>query len=248
LSPESYIFPDWPCPPRVRAAITTRQGGFSGGSFSSFNVADHVGDDPQSVARNRGKLVDELALQDQPVWLQQVHGTRIVDATAMPVLPEADGSFASEPGAVCAVLTADCLPVLLTDTQGTRVAALHAGWRGLAAGILEQGVDALEIEPGDLLAYFGPAIGPDAFEVGADVREAFIGSNPDADTAFRATVKGKWMADIYSLAAQRLNAKGVKKIHGGGSCTFHEASKFYSYRRDKTCGRMASLIWIDESG
>ena len=245
LKAESYIFPDWPCPPRVKSAITTRHGGVSGGPYVDFNIADHVGDDPAAVSENRKQLRIDLELPRDPAWLRQVHGTRVIDAGVPPTDVESDGSVALEPGVVCAVMTADCLPVLLTDVQGTRVAALHAGWRGLAAGIIEQGIEALAASPGQLLAYLGPAIGPDAFEVGGEVRQVFCDHDPDAASAFQPAGTGKWMADIYRLAHQRLDGGGVQKIYGGGRCTFHEEADFFSYRRDKTCGRMASLIWID---
>lgn len=225
--------------------ITTRHGGVSVGGYAGFNLADHVGDDPAAVSENRKQLRTEMELPGDPLWLQQVHGTRVVDAGLSPTGIACDGSFALQPGVVCAVLTADCLPVLLTDKQGTRVAALHAGWRGLAAGIIEQGIEALAIPPGELLAYLGPAIGPDAFEVGGEVRKAFCDQDADAAQAFEPAGGDKWFADIYRLAYQRLNAQGLKNIHGGGRCTFHEEADFFSYRRDKTCGRMASLIWME---
>jgi YfiH family protein len=247
VKPEIYIIPDWPCAPRVKSAITTRHGGVSRGNYAGFNLADHVGDDPRAVGENRETLRTDLGLPQEPCWLQQVHGARIVNAASPPQDLESDGSFAMEPGVVCAVMTADCLPILLTDKQGTRVAALHAGWRGLAAGIIEQGVDALDTSPEHLLAYLGPAIGPEAFEVGTEVRETFCDHDPNAANAFRAADPGKWMADIYRLAHQRLNARGLKHVYGGGRCTFSEEEDFFSYRRDDTCGRMASLIWIQDA-
>ena len=248
MKPGSYIFPDWPCVPRVKSVITTRHGGVSQGDYTSFNLADHVGDDPDAVKQNRNQLRVELTLPREPCWLQQVHGTRVIDAGSSAGNLEADGSVAFQPGVVCAVMTADCLPVLLADREGTRVAALHAGWRGLAAGILEQGVEALDASPEQLLAYLGPAIGPQAFEVGDEVRHAFIEHDPEVVEAFQPTGSGKWLADIYRLARQRLQSKGLENIYGGGRCTFREEGEFFSYRRDKTCGRMASLIWIDKTG
>lgn len=245
MKSDSYIFPDWPCVPRVKSVVTTRHGGVSRGPYSGFNLADHVGDDVVAVSENRKQLRADLKLPADPVWLRQVHGTRVIDAGTSLTDMGCDGSIAFAPGVVCAVMTADCLPVLLTDTQGTRVAALHAGWRGLAAGIIEQGIEALDISPGQLLAYLGPAIGPDAFEVGGEVRQAFCDHDPEAASAFQPAGKDKWLADIYLLAHQRLNAKGLNNIYGGGRCTFHEQTDFFSYRREKTCGRMASLIWID---
>ena len=228
--------------------ITTRHGGVSHGVYAGFNLADHVGDDPGAVNQNRKQLRIDLELPTEPCWLQQVHGTQVINAGLSVEGLEADGSFALRPGVVCAVMTADCLPVLLTDREGTRVAALHAGWRGLASGILEQGMEVLGISPEQLLAYLGPAIGPRAFEVGNEVRQAFFDHDPKAAEAFKPAGPGKWMADIYLLARQRLNARGLENIHGGGRCTFQEDAEFFSYRRDKTCGRMASLIWIDKTG
>ena len=227
--------------------ITTRHGGVSQGGYAGFNLADHVGDDPGAVKQNRQLLRVDLELPREPCWLQQVHGTRVIDAGLSAENHEADGSFALQPGVVCAVMTADCLPVLLTDREGTRVAALHAGWRGLAAGILERGVEALGTSPGQLLAYLGPAIGPQAFEVGDEVRQVFCDHDPGAAEAFHSRIPGKWMADIYFLARQRLSARGLDNIYGGGRCTFREEADFFSYRRDRTCGRMATLIWIDKT-
>ena len=228
--------------------ITTRHGGVSHGVYAGFNLADHVGDDPGAVNQNRKQLRIDLELPTEPCWLQQVHGTQVINAGLSVEGLEADGSFALRPGVVCAVMTADCLPVLLTDREGTRVAALHAGWRGLASGILEQGMEVLGISPEQLLAYLGPAIGPRAFEVGNEVRQAFFDHDPKAAEAFKPAGPGKWMADIYLLARQRLNARGLENIHGGQRCTFLEEADFFSYRRDRTCGRMASLIWIDKTG
>ena len=232
----------------MKSVITTRHGGVSHEGYASFNLADHVGDDPEAVKYNRKQLRVDLELPTEPCWLQQVHGTRVINAGSPVEGLEADGSFALQPGVVCAVMTADCLPVLLSDREGTRVAALHAGWRGLAAGILEQGVEVLGVSPEQLLAYLGPAIGPQAFEVGDEVRQDFFDHDPKAAEAFKPAGSGKWMADIYLLARQRLNARGLENIHGGQRCTFLEEADFFSYRRDRTCGRMASLIWIDKTG
>jgi YfiH family protein len=175
-----------------------------------------------------------------------VHATTVVDAVSAAGSPEADGSVAERPGAVCAVLTADCLPVLLCDQRGTVVAALHAGWRGLAGGIIEAGVARMQRPPPEIIAWLGPAIGPDAFEVGEEVRAAFIGHDDGARRCFRANGDGRWLADIYALAATRLSALGVEAVYGGGYCTLRDAESFFSYRRDKQCGRMASLIWLEQ--
>jgi YfiH family protein len=237
--------PRWPAPPQVRAASTTRRGGVSDRPYDSLNLADHVGDDDGAVSRNRALLGAALALPAEPRWLRQVHGRGVVDAAAGTGL-EADGSVARRPGVVCAVLTADCLPVLLCDEVGTRVAALHAGWRGLARGMVEAGVQAMDIAPTRLLAWLGPAIGIDAFEVGAEVREAFCDPDPGASTAFVTGRRaGRWQCDLHALARRRLQSIGVSRIYGESRCTYTEADTFFSYRRDGRCGRMASLIWLE---
>jgi len=243
-SQPGILVPDWPCPANVRSVITTREGGVSRGPYASFNLADHVGDDPVAVAQNRQRLQSATGLPQAPAWLKQVHGTRVVNVTDAAADTEADGSYAVGATGVCVVMTADCLPVLLADEAGSRVAALHAGWRGLANGIVEQGVEALA-GSAPLMAYLGPAIGPQAFEVGDDVVEAFCRFDSQAQQAFEATVPGKWLADIYRLARQRLQRLGVTQVFGGDDCTYTDASRYYSYRRDRECGRMASLIWIE---
>lgn len=239
-----FIIPGWPAPANVRAAVTTRAGGASRAPYDSFNLAAHVGDDPGAVRANRAQLRDALRLPAEPVWLRQVHGVNVIDAARATIEPEADGAFALQPGAVCAVLTADCLPVFLCDRAGTRVAVLHAGWRGLAAGVIEQGVLALGVPGRDLLAWLGPAIGPRAFEVGPEVREAFVRDDAQAADAFRASRGDRYQADIYRLARQRLACLGVAAVHGGDFCTATDRARFFSYRRDGACGRMASLIWL----
>lgn len=236
------LIPDWPAPSPVRAVTTTRRGGCSRPPFDDFNLADHVGDAADTVAKNRAILRERLALPSEPAWLTQVHGRRVVEAGGP---ARADAAFTCHAGVVCAVLTADCLPVLLCDRAGSCVAAAHAGWRGLAAGVLEATVAALPVATAELLAWLGPAIGPQAFAVGEDVRAAFVGPDPDSAAAFRAAGPGRWYADLYRLAGLRLRALGVGGVYGGGECTFHDRERFYSYRRDGTCGRMASLIWID---
>lgn len=240
-----YIVPDWPAPVSVKAAITTRLGGVSSGAFGSFNLAEHVGDKADSVLQNRRKLMLDWQLARSPLWLTQVHGTRVVDASSSIQAVEADGSFAFGAAPACVVMTADCLPVLLCDRAGERVAALHAGWRGLATGIVEKGVASMQRPGSEILAYLGPAIGPQKFEVGGEVRAEFCKVLPQAEEAFNPLPGDKWLADIYRLAQQRLVACGVEAIYGGGRCTVEESKIFYSYRRDGDSGRMASLIWID---
>jgi YfiH family protein len=245
MTEPQFILPDWPAPANVRAAVTTRTGGVSRQPFDTFNLAAHVGDDLKAVTANRVRLREALQLPAEPVWLRQVHGVQVVDVANAGNEPEADGGYATKPGAVCAVLTADCLPVLLCDRMGTRVAALHAGWRGLASGVIEAGVKALNVPGSELLAWLGPAIGPEAFEVGTEVRAAFVRHDPAAERAFRPQTGAKFLADIYLLARQRLAALGVTAVYGGGLCTVRDRERFYSYRRDGATGRMASLIWLD---
>ena len=240
-----WIVPDWPAPPRVRACTSTRSGGHSSAPYAGFNLGDHVGDDPAAVAANRRLLAAELELPAQPRWLRQVHGCAVLDAAAEGADCTADAVLARGPGRVCAVLTADCLPLLLCDRAGTRVAAVHAGWRGLAAGVIEAAVERLGRPPSELLAWLGPAIGPDAFEVGPEVRAAFVRSDPAAADAFVPVRPGHWLADIYRLARLRLAALGVGLVSGGDYCTVSDPERFYSFRRDGVTGRMASLIWLE---
>lgn len=240
-----FILPDWPATKNIRAAVTIRTGGVSQSPYATFNLATHVGDDPALVRDNRARLRAVLALPAEPLWLKQVHGITVVDAAQGGVEPEADGAFAARSGVVCAVLTADCLPILLCNRPGTKVAALHAGWRGLAGGVIEAGVRALNVSGKELLAWLGPAIGPEKFEVGVEVRDIFMQHDPQAASAFRATRDGKYLADIYQLARQRFQKMGVTAVYGGGLCTVTDAVRFYSFRRDGVTGRMAALIWLD---
>jgi polyphenol oxidase len=239
-----FIIPDWPAPANVRAVVTTRSGGVSIGPYASFNLADHVEDDPQTVTKNR-QLLRELIpeLPADPLWLKQVHGVNCVAVETNVTGVEADASWSQTPRKVCAVLTADCLPLLLCDDTGSVVSAVHAGWQGLAKGVIEASVKTLPVPPSSLLAWMGPAIGPNAFEVGADVRDQFFLHDPQAAKAFTSISNGKWLGDLYLLARQRLNALGVMRIYGGGECTVTDAQRFFSFRRDKITGRMASLIW-----
>jgi YfiH family protein len=235
--------PDWPAPSAVKSLMTCRKGGVSEPPWASFNLGDHVGDDPGHVAVNRARLREQLPAE--PGWLKQVHSTRVVELGQDPDR-EADASFSRQPGKVCAVLTADCLPVLFCDRAGSVVAAAHAGWRGLAGGVLEATVTAMQVPPREVLAWMGAAIGPQAFEVGDEVREAFIARHAETAAAFTPHGSGKWLADIYQLARIRLGHAGVQAVYGGGRCTFSEAESFYSYRRDGVTGRMAALVWLDE--
>lgn len=239
----AWFEPDWARPASVGALSTTRQGGLSLSPWSSFNLGTHVGDDPAHVAANRAQL--RAALPAEPAWLNQVHGVTVVDAATVQGVPDADASVSRRPGAVCVVMTADCLPVLFCDRAGTVVAAAHAGWRGLHAGVLEETLAAMQVDPAQVLAWIGPAIGPRAFEVGSEVRAAFLDVQPQAEAAFVPSVApGKWLADLPALARLRLNAAGVCAVAGGNLCTHDEPERFFSYRRDGQTGRLASLIWL----
>ena len=246
--PPGFIAADWPAPAGVHAGVSTRRGGWSTGPWTSFNLGAHVGDDPQAVARNRALLAAALALPCAPQWLDQVHGCTVVEARNDGTLQTADASWTATPRVVCTVLTADCLPVLLTDRAGTEVAAVHCGWRGLAAGVLEAAVRRFSAPCDELLAWLGPAIGPLAFEVGAEVRAAFLARCDDmvVRAAFVPLHDGalRYNADLYALARAEFVRLGVPQVHGGGWCTYGEPESFFSYRRDGVCGRMASLIWI----
>jgi YfiH family protein len=243
--PEPGLFvPDWPLPPGVRAASTTRLGGVSAGPYQGFNLGDHVGDDPQAVAANRAALAHALRLPAAPAWLTQVHGN-VVAGPDDPPGCRADARYADRPGVVCAVLTADCLPLLLCSADGREVAAVHCGWRGLAGGIVAAAVARFTAAPATLRAWLGPAIGPAAFEVGDEVRARFVQADPDAAAWFVATRPGHWLADLAALTRRRraLAGAGVRQVYGSGVCTVTDAARFYSYRRDGVTGRMASLIW-----
>jgi YfiH family protein len=234
--------PHWQAPPRVKAVITTRAGGFSSGPYASLNLGLRTGDDAAAVARNRGRL--RSVLPQEPKWLRQVHGSAVIDADAVAAsAPEADASVARSPGTVCAVLIADCVPVLFSNRAGSVVAVAHAGWRGLAHGVIERTLAAIGEEPSELVAYLGPGIGPGAFEVGAEVREAFLARAREDAAAFSPHAPGKWLADLFMLARNRLQRAGVGETSGGGMCTYSDPARFFSYRRDRTTGRMAALIW-----
>ncbi len=244
----SLIRPDWPAPPNIRAVCTTRPGGFSPPPWDSLNLGSHVGDAPERVLENRKALADACGLSVGAFgWLNQVHGVEAVNLSSGNArgIPEADGSFTRARGQACAILTADCLPVILCDHQGDVVAAAHAGWRSLCGGILENLVAGMELPGSALMAWLGPAIGPDEFEVGPEVKAAFMAQDPHAETAFRTpgAREGHFMADIYTLARQRLERLGIDNIHGGGFCTVTDRQRFYSYRRDGQTGRMATVVW-----
>jgi hypothetical protein len=236
------IVPDWPVPARVRALVTTRAGGISTGPYASLNLGLRTEDDPGAVAENRARI--EQLLPQPPRWLQQVHGSTVVDADSLENVPQADASVARRAGTVCAIMIADCLPILLADRAGTCIAAAHAGWRGLAGGVIGNTVARMAIAPAELVAWIGPGIGPTAFEVGDDVLEAFCASTPKNRSAFRPLKPGKWLCDLPALARNALLQAGVTSIHGGDLCTYRDPERFYSYRRDRITGRMAALIWL----
>lgn len=242
LAAAQLIVPDWPAPAHVRALQTTRLGGCSRVPYDALNLGMHVGDDPLVVAANRHLL--NPWLPSEPVWMEQVHGTQVAIAEQAGCVPRADACISRTPNAVCAVMTADCLPVLLCDAAGSVVGAAHAGWRGLAAGVIEATLAAMAVDPATLRVWMGPAIGPQAFEVGEDVRAVFVSYNAAAAAAFRPIPGQKYLADIYLLVRQRLAALGVESVYGGQHCTYAEPQRFYSYRRDGTTGRMATLIWL----
>ncbi len=243
--------PDWPAPDRVQAISTTRAGGVSGRPWNSLNLGVHVEDAPDHVQENRRRLAESLKLDSARIgWLNQVHGTAVVELTPNNVgqTAEADASYTRHPGIACAILTADCLPVILADREGTVVGAAHCGWRSLCGGVIENLVSEMAVAPETLQAWLGPAIGPDSFEVGPEVREAFLDHDPKAVHAFTAegARPGHFMADIYALATLRLNHLGVSNVTGGGLCTVQGPDRFFSYRRDGRTGRMATLIWLTD--
>lgn len=241
----SFIIPDWPAPANVKSLQTTRNGGVSKAPYVSLNLGEHVQDEPIAVAHNRQLLSPYLP--SEPVWVNQVHGINVIDAAKSGCLETADGAFTTQANVVCVTMTADCLPVLLCDQAGTIVAAVHAGWRGLCDGVIETAIAKMPTQPDSILAWLGPAIGPDAFEVGGEVRAQFMEKDAQAISAFKPHGY-KWLCDIYAIAKQRLNSVGVTQIYGGGInesfCTYSDAERFFSYRRDNVTGRMASLIWL----
>jgi polyphenol oxidase len=257
----NWVEPEWPAPAGVRAVSTFRGGGVSVAPYASLNLGGHVGDLPEAVAENRRRLKAAAGLPADPVWLAQVHGTRVVDldaaggpqgagdlaGSAPGSLGSADACFARQPGRVCAILTADCLPILFAADSGDLVAAAHAGWRGLAGGVIEATVKALLVAPDKLMAWLGPAIGPRHFEVGPEVQEALLAGDPGADSAFTANARGRFMADLSALARRRLAALGVGRVYGGGQCTYADANRYFSHRRDGMTGRQATLIWLDST-
>ncbi len=250
MSQLQLIHPNWPAPAKVKALQTTRLGGVSQTPYVSLNLGAHVGDDALAVRDNRQLL--RTYLPSEPVWLNQVHGIEVIDAAKNTGLQNADASFTTQANVVCVTMTADCLPVLLCDRAGTVVSAVHAGWRGLCDGVIEAAIRKMAVPPDDILAWLGPAIGPNAFEVGDDVRQQFIAQNPQAEQAFKPHPKqspnDKWLCDMYLIAKQRLVKLGITQIYGGDInedyCTYTDDMRFFSFRRDNVTGRMASMIWL----
>lgn len=241
-----WLRPDWQAPAVVRALSTTRAGGVSRGGYASLNLAEHVGDQPAAVQQNRALLRTRAELPAEPMWLNQVHGTTVCTLDkSLACPPEADAAVSVQAGLVCAVMTADCLPILLCDRAGTVVAAVHAGWRGLAAGVVEAAVAQMARPSSQLMAWIGPAIGPEHFEVGGEVRDGFCDANAQAASAFQPSPAGRWLADLPALARQRLAGLGLWRVSGGGFCTYSDAGRFFSYRREGMTGRMATLIWLE---
>jgi polyphenol oxidase len=243
----AYLTPDWHVPRAVRAAFTLRAGGVSAAPFDTLNSAEHVGDRASQVAENRRRIGATLALPAEPAWLDQVHGSAVLDLDRTPAPRPADAAITRSPRRVCVVQVADCLPVLIAARDASAVGVAHCGWRGLAGGVLEATVGALATAAGELCAWLGPAIGPGAFEVGAEVRDAFLAHDARAAQAFAANVRGRWQCDLFALARQRLAALGISEVMGGGLCTYSDPGRFFSYRRDGRCGRMAALIWLEAS-
>jgi YfiH family protein len=247
----AWIEPDWPAPAGVRALSTLRGGGISTAPYASLNLGGHVGDAPEAVAQNRRTLAAVAGLPSEPVWLAQVHGVEVVDLDAVEhegisgSPRPADAAFTRQTGRICAILTADCLPILLAADSGDLVAAAHAGWRGLAGGVIEATVGALGVAPARLIAWLGPAIGPQHFEVGPEVREALLQGDSGAQDAFAPNARGRFMADLAALARRRLVSLGVDRIYGGGHCTFADGARYFSHRRDGITGRQATLIWLE---
>ena len=247
-----WLIPDWPAPAAVRALSTFRGGGVSTGRYESLNLGDHVGDAPAAVAENRRRLRVAARLPGEPVWLRQVHGVSIADLDRSAsgetgVAEPADGSVTRRASRICAILTADCLPILLAAESGQAVGAVHAGWRGLAAGVLEAAVRSLGEPPASILAWLGPAIGPRRFEVGPEVREAFLQGDPGAGDRFERGSGDRYLADLAGLARRRLERLGVKSIHGAGECTHELGNRYFSHRRDGETGRQATLVWLAEN-
>lgn len=238
----SYITPNWPAPDHIKAFSSTRVGGISSGLYGAMNLGAHVGDDPKCVLTNRQRLKSDLMLPNEPVWLEQIHSTRILNAD-LPIVSSADGTFSRANQTVCVVMSADCLPLLLTNQAGDQVAAVHVGWRGMANGIIEQAVSLFDCEPSQIIAWAGPCIGPNYFEIDVDTRNELGGS----ECAYSSFKNNRLLANLHLLCQQRLSNTGVTNFSHSHACTHTDKERFFSYRRDGQCGRMASVIWIDRT-
>ena len=237
------IIPNWPAAKNIKAVSSTRNGGISTGKYESLNLGMHVGDDESKVRTNRAKLADTADMPCQPVWLNQTHSSRVIEVVEpTQAILDGDGLFTKQQSIVCSVMTADCLPVLLANVEGTQVSAVHAGWRGLSAGIIENAVRKFD---GEVIAWIGPAIGSTSFEVGKDVFDSFVTIDSSATRAFNKINHNKWLADMNMLVTQKLNLSGVTNVSYSGCCTFSEPQRFFSYRRDGVTGRLATFIWIE---
>ncbi|WP_417542794.1 peptidoglycan editing factor PgeF [Methylophaga thalassica] len=241
-----FITPEWTMPDHIQAYTTTRKDGISPSPYDSLNIANHVNDTPENVEKNRAALNSALKLPASPLWLQQTHSTQVINSQDWQEGIEADAIYSNQTNHVCAIMTADCLPLLLSNASGTEIAAVHAGWRGLADGIIEKTLAQFDAAAEHIYAWLGPAIGPEKFEVGLDVYEAFLSHDPMAEVAFQQSDDSHFLADIYQLARLRLRQHGVSQLFGGNYCTMTDASRFFSYRRDGETGRMVSLIWISD--
>ena len=243
MNPKHWLQPDWPAPANIHAATTLRTGGASQNNYVSLNTATHVGDNPDLVCQNRQIIKTLLNLPSEPIWLNQIHSNRAIKAIATDTPQQADASYTDQSSVVCAVMTADCLPLLVCSTDGSEIAAIHAGWRGLLDDVIDNTIAAMQNK--DLLVWLGPAIGAEHFEVGDEVRAAYVAKSAEYASAFKQKNQDKWLADIYQLARINLAFLGITKIYGGDFCTLTDQERFYSYRRDKVTGRMATLIWRD---
>lgn len=243
-----FLTPNWPAPPSIRAYTTLRMGlGVSKPPYQQFNLAEHVADSPEDVKKNRELLKQSLSLPAEPIWINQIHSNIVIEATPQNQYKDADATFTRLPNQVCAILTADCLPIFLCDQDGTRIAAIHAGWRGIAHGIIENTIEVLDVNPDKLLAWFGPAISQQHYEVGDEMRDIFLQHDKDSVNAFTLSPQKRWLANLYQLARLRLNKCGISRIYGGEHCTYTDSERFFSYRRDGAAtGRMASVLWINQ--
>jgi len=239
----NYLIPNWPAPKNIHAYTTTRGGGVSQPPYNSFNLSTNVGDEISAVTANRTRLRQDLKLPNEPFWLNQAHTNNVITAKSQSDFPSADAAYTTQSNIVCVTLTADCLPILLCSKQGNLVAAIHAGWRGIVNGVIEATIKALPVAPQELIAWFGPAIGPTVFEVEEEVKEKFVATDPKAQQAFTSIVPNKYLLNLYLIGRQRLNNCEVSAIYGGEFCTYSAPEKFFSFRRHATTGRLASLIW-----